>query len=435
MNLRWRLTLYYSALSTLIIVLAGVAFFVVLRQSLQSSLDKSLREIAEFGVQQHTGEPQVQISEEEFNELLRQLSGNTTIYAFDPDGKDLGHIGPLPNPAPLVEGFRSVGEYRVYTVHLDNGYWFQSLRSQEEIFEALGVAQRLLLIGLPILLLLGVGVGYLFADRALKPVDRVTGLAERIAASGQFKERVPEASGADEMARLTKTFNQMLAQLESTLGREKAFALAAAHELRTPIASLQARASLNLEKERSVERHQHDMEQMYKKTQEMSHTVSSLLALARTNQVPPSDVINLQDLVLEVAKSCEGEAEQRSMSINLSAEKAVTRGDATALRLALSNLVQNAIKYGREGGHLSVRSGYKEDEVFVEVCDDGPGVSDNDLERLRQPFQRGAGLQNLQGSGLGLALVSAIAEQHGGRLCLSRAVQGGVCALVLLPKD
>jgi signal transduction histidine kinase len=435
MSLRWRLTLYYSALSAFIVVLSGVAFFVVLRQSLQTALDTSLHEVAELAANQRDGDADTELSEAETNELLEQLAGNTTLVAYNAQEQEMRRVGQIRLMAPLVEGFSTVSEHRVYTLHLTDGHWIQVIRSQVETLQAIGRAQRLLPGGLPFLLLIGFGIGYFLADGALKPVDRVTSLAERIATSGHFKERVPETPGNDEMARLTQTFNHMLAQLETTLEREKAFALAAAHELRTPLAFLQGRASLSLEKPRSVEQYQRDLTQIHATSQQMTQMVDSLLLLARTNQTLQRDPVAVAKLLGEVAVLSQDEAKKHSMTLSIIPSEAVIHGDHAALRLALGNLVQNAIKYGRAGGHVWLRGGRQNNEVFLEVCDDGPGIPEADLERLRQPFQRGLGLQSMSGSGLGLALVAAIAEQHKGRLELSRASQGGLRAALWLPKD
>jgi signal transduction histidine kinase len=441
MSLRWRLTLYYSALSALIVVLGGVAFFVVLRQNLQTTLDTSLREATELAASQLGEEPQFGDGQSEgftkaqTDELLEHLAGSGTLVIFNAQKQELDQVGQLRLTAPLIEGFSNVTNHRVYTLRLDNGNWVQAMRSQVETLQAIGQAQRLLLVGLPFLLLIGFGVGYFLADGALKPVDRVTGLAERITHSGHFHERVPELSGNDEMARLTSTFNNMLARLESTLEREKAFALAAAHELRTPLAFMQGRASLSLEKPRSPEQYQSALGQIYSSSVQMTQMVEALLALARSNQAPRRDSIDLAKVLNDVAKTYQDEAHQRSVKLELQSDEARLHGDETALRLVLGNLLHNAIKYGHQGGHILLKSGRQSHEVFLAVCDDGPGIPDADLERLRQPFQRGAGLQGVSGSGLGLALASAVAEQHGGRLELTRAVQGGLRATLWLPKQ
>ena len=432
MSLRWRLTLYYSAISALIVLLAGVAFFIVLRQSLQTSLDISLREAAALAASELIDEQRGQFTETQMDILLKQLSGNTTLLVFNAEEQELEQVGQLIITAPLVEGFSTIDDHRIYGLRLENGNWIQAVRSQIETVQAIGKAQRLLLGGLPFLLLIGFGVGYFLADGALKPVDRVTSLAERIANSKHFKERVPETQGNDEMARLTRTFNSMLAHLESTLEREKAFALAAAHELRTPLAFLQGRASLSLEKERSIEQDQRDLKQIHTTSQQMSQMVESLLTLAQTNQTPQHEPIDLAKLLNEIVTLYRYEAEKRSIELENDAIEVLVNTDQAALQLAIGNLVQNAIKYGREGGHIWLNSGKQNSGVFLEVCDDGPGIPDADLERLRQPFQRGLGLQGTSGAGLGLALASAVAEQHGGWLELTRATQGGLKAVLWL---
>jgi two-component system osmolarity sensor histidine kinase EnvZ len=110
-------------------------------------------------------------------------------------------------------------------------------------------------------------------------------------------------------------------------------------------------------------------------------------------------------------------------------------GDPTALRLMVTNLVGNAIKYGRMGGHVWIRTALDKQKIWLEVSDDGLGVDDSQLERLVQPFQRGLGLQAMTGTGLGLALVAAVAQQHDGTLELSRAVEGGLQAVVWFPNQ
>ena len=112
-----------------------------------------------------------------------------------------------------------------------------------------------------------------------------------------------------------------------------------------------------------------------------------------------------------------------------------TTGDITAIRLAITNLISNAIKYGQAGGQVFVRCSSQNAWVWLEVSDNGVGSPEDQLERLQQPFQRGLGLQAVAGTGLGLALVAAVSEQHGGRLELTRAVEGGLRAVIYLPSQ
>lgn len=430
MSLRWRLTLYYAVLSALTLLLGGGALFLALRSSLRQALDNSLQDAAGIAASQIGGDAFAPAnSSEEF--LLTRLPDSTVLLVFDTRGKVADRLGKPPVSAPLQAGFTTVGETRVYTEALPDGGFVQAMRSEVETSRVIGRTQKLVLLGLPGLLLLGLGLGYLLADRALLPVDRVARLAGNIAASGRYQERVPESPGRDEMARLTATVNAMLGRLEATIEREKAFALAAAHELRTPLTLLQGRATLSLERERTPEQYRAALRLVAQTGQEMTGLVESLLALARTNQRPPPDPVDLAEVAAEIVQAAGGEAQQKGVEVVQGGHSAPTRGDATALRLAAFNLLHNALKYG--GEKIWVSTGVRGGEAFLEVSDSGPGIPEEELERLRQPFQRGAGLQGTGGAGLGLAIASAVAEGHGGRLELSRATGGGLRASLWVP--
>lgn len=433
MSLRWKLTLYYSAVSALILLMGGMGFYLVLRQNLRAALDDSLREAATLAASQLGGDEQKpQFSAAETDTLLQRLPGATVLLVFNAQGQLVDRIGISRTRAPLVEGFTTFGDTRVFTLKLPNGDQIQAQRPQLETLEALSRVQRLLLYALPVLLLLGVGAGYFLADHALRPVDAVVRLAQAIASSGRYQERVPEASGKDEMARLTQTVNAMLSRLEQTIEREKAFALAAAHELRTPLTLLQGRASLTLEKDRSPEQYRQALQKINRDSRELTALVESLLALARTNQSPRQDVVNLGDVALEGVELLSSDASARGVGVELHTQPALTLGDAPALRLVAVNLLQNALKYGSK--QVWVRTGARNNLAFLEVCDNGPGIPAEEIQRLLQPFQRGSALQG-NGAGLGLALASAVAKQHGGRLELMPAEAGGLKATLYLPLE
>jgi signal transduction histidine kinase len=432
-NLRWRLTFFYALVSASILTLGGVVVFAALRSSIHQNLDESLRDAAGLAISQLSGDesnPQV-VTESE--KLQARLPGATVLLVYDNAKHLTDRVGTPPVNAPLEAGYASINGIRIFTEHVSNGTWVQAMRSEVETLSVLKNAQRSLLIGLPMLLLVGVAAGYLIADRALKPVDEVSSLASSIATSGQYQARVPETPGNDEMARLTQTVNAMLGKLEATIDRERAFALAAAHELRTPLAVLQARASLSLERERSVEQYRQALEVVNQTSLEMNGLIESLQALARTNQMPAQQIVHLPDLVLEVTRALAPQAHDHRVQLHLETQPATTTGDITAIGLALTNLVSNAIKFAKPCGQVYVRCSSHNNLVQLEVSDDGIGIPENQLERLQQPFQRGLGLQAVTGTGLGLALVAAVSQQHAGRLELSRAVEGGLKAVIFLP--
>jgi signal transduction histidine kinase len=441
-SLRWRLTLFYGVVSGLILLLGSTALLFSLRSSLYALLDESLRDAALSVSSRFEGPgrgargPDIRgppLRRPGMDGLRPRLPGDTALTIFESNGEATALLDDSPVDAPLELGARSLEGYRVVTLRLRSGIWVQAARSEEDVLGALGRTRRLLFIGLPLLLMLGLGAGFVLADRALRPVDAVTRLASSIAASGRSGERVPQAIGNDEMARLTKTVNAMLEKLEGLIAQERAFALAAAHELRTPLSVLQARVSLSLERERSNEQYRAALETIGSTTRKLNGMVEGLLTLARTHVPTQGIALNLADIALEVSEWHADEARARHQHLELDLNSAPTTGDASSLRLAASNLVRNAILYGREGGHVWILTSSRDGAALLEVRDDGEGVGDEDRERLRRPFQRGQGLQAVNGSGLGLALVDAVAKQHGGQLELARAAEGGLCAAIRLP--
>ncbi len=434
LSLRWRLTLFYGGLLATVLLLVGVAVFFALRSSVHQTLDESLRDAATLAASQLAGdEGKPQFSDPVSDRFEARLAGATVLLVYDKAGRVTDRIGTPRVKVPLEPGFVSVDDIRTFTERLPEGGWVQAMRSDVETLGVLRRIQRLLLLGLPLFLLAGLVGGYLVADRALRPVDRVSRLASSIAASGQYKARVPEAPGSDEMGRLTQTVNAMLGKLEAVIERERAFALAAAHELRTPLAVLRGQASLSLRRERTIDEYRQGFQTVEETSLEMTGLVESLLALAHTNQPPQQTQTNLEDLAVEAAEALSGTARAHSIRLELQTQTAPVRGDPAALRLVATNLIGNAIKYGREGGHVWVRTSQRDGRAELEVADDGPGVDDSELERLIQPFQRGLGLQSVSGTGLGLALVQAVAEQHGGALELGRAIEGGLRVTVWFP--
>ncbi len=434
LNLRWRLTLFYGGLLAIVLATVGVTVYFALRSSVRATLDSSLRDAANVAASQLSGdEGNPKFSDPETDAFQARVPSATTLIVYDRAGKITDRIGAPRVKAGLEPGYQTVGDTRIYTERLPNGGFVQALRGEAETLEVLKRVQGILFFALPLLLLLGLGGGYAIADRALEPVDRVSRLASSIAASGQYRERVPESLGHDEMALLTRTVNAMLERLEATIDFERTFAMAAAHELRTPLTALRGRASLTLKRPRSIEEHEASTRELLEISDEMSELVDRLLTLARTNQPVQRVQLDLSDLTVGVAEQFENQAGRRDVRLHLEPAAAAMRGDPQALRLALGNLIGNAIEYGRAGGNVWLRTATRGDTVTLEVADDGDGVLNGELERLKQPFQRGLGMQGVPGTGLGLALVAAVAQQHGGSLELRHASEGGLLAVLELP--
>jgi len=438
MTLRLRLALLASALSSVAVIVLFLALYVGVRGTLEGVLEDSLRGGMNFGLDDgRRGPNPLEHGRGDGGGGSRPTPpGLATVVTFTASGAL--ESGTPPIRVALKEGFASSGGYRVLTTHLANGGWVQAFRAEFELLSSLERVTRLFFWIAPLVALLGLVGGYALADRALRPVDAVTRLAGRIAQSGRHSERVPLAPGSDEMARLTATINAMLDRLAGVIERERTFSLAAAHELRTPLAIIRARTSLALERDRDPAQYRAALSEVEGISLDLTVLTERLLALARTSGPARVESVDLADVALEAVEMHTLTAEAKRVRVSLELESAPSSGDRAALLLVASNLVQNALRHGqvlgREGGRLRVGTHLLEDHAVLCVEDDGPGILETDLERLLQPFQRGSKLQGSEGAGLGLALVAAVTEQHGGTLSLERSQWNGLRVGVRLPQ-
>ncbi len=237
-----------------------------------------------------------------------------------------------------------MGGVRVFTQTLLGGGFMQAARSQLELGKTVARSGRLLLFLLPVLLLVGFGAGYALADRALRPVSQVTRLASQIDASGRYRQRVPPTPGDDEMARLTRMVNAMLERLEGTIERERTFALSATHELRTPLAALLGRISLTLERDRENGAYRAAPLELEQTARQMTATLDAPLTLAHLYGSAKLRPLDLAELAFEVIELLEPQAQRHGITLESTLERSELSGDPSGLRLAISNLLENAIK-------------------------------------------------------------------------------------------
>lgn len=241
--------------------------------------------------------------------------------------------------------------------------------------------------------------------------------------------RVSVAWNASEIDQLAKTFNALLTRIDDMVEREQTFASNAAHELRTPLTRLRGQLGLLLEEPEVRGEVRERLERAQLTCGELVDCTEALLALSHRSACL-DEAVDLAEVALTVRNALRAEDARR---VELSANEAIVRGDAALVRLAVKNLVENALKYSDGGVGVEVRA--DEDDCILEVTDSGPGIPESEIDVVRQPFQRGSDRRgDVRGTGLGLALVDHVALLHGGRLELAnRASPGGLLAALRLP--
>ena len=277
-----------------------------------------------------------------------------------------------------------------------------------------------LLIAVATLLIVWFGV-----KRGLQPLAR---LSEEIKSRSAGDLRPIDAAGVpEETAPLVGALNGLLKEVSTASRRQQRFLADAAHQLRTPLAGLQAHAELALAQP-LPEASRAQMEQVHRATIRTGRLANQLLALARAEPGtrPSRAPLDLKSLIEGDADAWVHQALARDIDLGFELESAPVDGDAFLLREALANLVHNALEYSPRGARATVRTGRREGSPFLEVEDDGPGILAAEREHVLERFYRVPGTPGT-GSGLGLAIVREIAASHGATLAINEGMGGRGC--------
>ena len=269
------------------------------------------------------------------------------------------------------------------------------------------------------------GLAAFVAAAALRPIRRLTAAAESVAATGSLSERV-EGEGGDELGRLATRFNEMLAALETSVGAQRRLVADASHELRTPLTAARTNVDLLREGKLSEVEAERALEEASVELGALSKLVADLVELARgAERKLRIEEVQLDDLVAGIVERTQMRAPQVRFVTALS--PTLVEADPVLLERAVSNLLDNAVKYSPEGApvEVTVRGG----EVIV--ADHGPGIAAEDLPRVFDRFYRAATARSKPGSGLGLAIVREAAEAHGGTASAESTAAGARFKLAL----
>lgn len=432
LSTRARLTLYYAVVLALSLAAFAIALRVVTGAALLRSLDNSLVAATQI-VQVDTESGAPSFAQQQDTPMLQQ--GLVTLVLFDSQGRITGRKGAsAPSPPPIAPaGFTSSDGWRIYTTTIPRGT-LRAYRSLGEFQATITALDRIIAAGIPLLVLLAAGAGWWLARKALQPVGAVMRTATEIAQSGDPRRRVPVRAGNDEMARMVDLINAMLTRLEDVILRERAFANAAAHQLRTPLAVIRGRADLAQQQPRTTASYRATLDTIERKAAEMQIIVTSLLGLARTAtlQTRPTPLGPILTRALETAET---QASERNQTIDADFSDTTMQADAALVQQAVAALLDNAIKFTPTGGRIHLHALITGPNVDIIVEDNGPGIPEATRERLLQPFQRGEAQQSIEGAGLGLALAHEVARAHGGELHLDDSPLGGLAARITFRRN
>ena len=283
---------------------------------------------------------------------------------------------------------------------------------------------------------LGGAVAYFVSGRALKPLKRFTAKAERVQMQSLAEITLSEDE-AVEFSRLSRAVNQMLRRLNQAFDAQQQFVGNAAHELRTPLALMQARLDLYMSTDHgdSCPETEETIAMMREQTERLSRMVRTLLDMSELKAVPRNYRIQLAPMIEEVLADLSPLAEKSGVTLSQSGEDLWVTGSDVLVYRAIFNLVENGVKYNCPGGSVCVSASRRGEEAVIEIKDTGCGIPEDFRESVFQPFFRVDKSRSREkgGVGLGLSLVWEIAHLHGGNVRIRESGESGTAIELTLP--
>lgn len=445
MTIRLRLTLFWAAVLTVILLISGSAVFLLFQREQWGQLDGSLMEEAATAAEaiervapNAAGDMVRQLSEERDLGPARRVqltSGGRLLADAGAPQADLPPVGWIPASGRILEGRRHVFRYAVapLTVAGARAYLADGVDATP-IRASVARLERNLLVTVPLILAVSIVCGYWLAGRALEPISRLDrALAEL--EPRDLRRRLPRGVIDDEMAHLTRSINALLDRVEAAANAERRFAADAAHEMRTPLAILRTGLEVTLGRERTAAAYADALVAALRETVALCRIADQLLALARLDHEAAVErrPLNLGALIHEVIETVEPLLQAKHLDLRTSlAADVFVNGNPDHLRRLFVNLLDNALKFTPEHGTIAVNLAGNGGGSTMRIANSGPRIPAAEMASIFDRFFRGKA-QRQPGSGLGLSLCQEIARLHGGKIKAANLASGGVEFVLRLP--
>jgi signal transduction histidine kinase len=388
------------------------------------------------------------------NEMIghRTANDSSTIYLLTDPGTRFvsgnmqslpaaasGNEGWIDFPLTVIRGGNKLQHTgRAYHVTLAGGYRVLVGRDIDELRQYGDVIRQALYIALALAVLLGLGGGILISRNFLRRVNAITDTSRGIM-DGDMSRRMPLHGTGDELDRLSMSLNQMLDQIERLMKGMREVTSNVSHDLRTPLTRLRARAESAL-RTGNADEYKAALSSTLDESDQLLGIFNSLLSISRAEAGQMREnfaLVDASEVLQDVAELYEPIVDDALGQLQFDLPKDTLRvhADRQLLAQTISNLIDNALKYGRSqsGPQISISGALNGSQIELIVADKGPGIAVEDRERVKERFVRLDKSRNLPGSGLGLSLVDSVAKLHGGSLVLEDN-HPGLRAKIVLPQ-
>jgi two-component system OmpR family sensor kinase len=449
-----RLTVALLGVTASTMLASFATVYVLVRRDELHDLDMALRAQAEAVSHQTTLEGDARVPEKPGAAQARYAAlydrhGQVTTYsrAFaehpPPALKALGVEPPVDEAGASVDLVVPERKLRGVVIATEHGFLLYAVSRRSIDEDMLFLARSLAALFLGALAMTAFIARWL-GRRLARDVNTIAGVA-RIVSTGDLSARVgPDAAiGSEETRSLAHDLDGMIGQLEKLMSAQRTFISHAAHELRSPLATLRGELQLALRRERSADEYRVAVQQALLDVEELGQLTEDLLTLARVQQVPletRAGAIEVRSLIADATRMAHGRAEAHEVRITEPSGEALhvrLTGVRSDLARALRNLIDNATAHSPKGASVRVvaRSG-SDTTVDIAVEDEGSGIAEEDVDRIFTPFWRGSAEEGGEaGAGLGLSIAREIARKHGGDILLQRknGEDAGACFVLRMP--
>ncbi|MDR1754467.1 MAG: HAMP domain-containing histidine kinase [Eubacterium sp.] len=439
-KIRTKMTLWYTLLTTILLLIFLYALYNVIAASLHKSEQSKLNAIvllAEYDVESDNGKIEITVEKpipagilmailNEYNDPIYVNSDKDWFFKYDF----------LPNNFFQVD--YNGKDWLIFDKIVEEDDVLLKVRvcsSLEIISETMEQVFSLMLIVIPLFYVITIFGGLFIAKRALNPIAKITGLAKKIGRGDlSLSSRIESVNGADEVGELASTFNEMLNALEKSFEKEKRFSSDASHELRTPVAVIMANSEEMLSSNADEET-QASASAILAESKRMNDIISQLLMLARGLEGKyrlQLEEVNISIVAEAVIEQLRPEGKKRAISLKNQTRDIVVNADQSLITQMMLNLISNAIKYGKNNGNVWIQAENACGKCKITISDDGVGIDQNNLKLIFDRFYRVEKSRDRSGSGLGLSIVKWIVDIHKGSIEVESSLNAGTIFTIIL---
>ena len=457
-SVRFRLALWYAAATALVLIAFAWFVYEVIEHRLGAEIDRQLRIDfdlieAQLGIDPH-GKVHWNVRGSHGDEGFARISAWFDVWS---DNREL-LLRHWPVPEENIKDALPPPQnstLKFMTVELERGLFVRVMerpgrvqgrsviirvfRDETEMRRTLSEIVEVSVLGFPLAVALAAIGGYLVATRSLAPLDAMARQARRIT-SESLSKRLPNPNPNDELGRLATVFNETLSRLEASFAELQRFTADASHELRSPLTALRAVGEVALRDGNDPAMLRETIGSMLEEAERLTDLVDALLTLARmdaTKAGATREEVNIATLLEEIRDQFEVLAAEKGQTLTVTSDpNVVVQTDRTLLRLALVNLVHNAIQHSPSNSNISLAAARRPSGVDISVSDSGRGIAPEYHEKIFEPFFRVDKARSRApggGVGLGLAITKRAIERSGGRIIVESDSNRGNVFRIELP--